>query len=189
MGCYALGNAAGTLDSLNPLIRDHHILTFLPFEFQGNGKLIGALRFLDLDMIVPLVWLQGSEALPLASVFACLISYLTQTMVCNLRANLWRKISGIYYVLGFDQKMGVVVVLTPPTLLSRLYPSAAVIIVATAAQQCYPVTIFIPSGVSPLGGIMIAAPTSGTINIELKLLFRKRDSIRLVILPGLSKTR
>ncbi|KAJ9173202.1 hypothetical protein P3X46_016365 [Hevea brasiliensis] len=104
-GLVCFGDAVGTIALLNPLTRKHHILPFLPLDFQLEGKSTWA------------AWAFGFGYDPISDDYKVvrLGQYLslsdqffdTETNVYNLKANTWRKIQGMSYVLGFDQKMGV----------------------------------------------------------------------------------
>lgn len=103
--CY--GNAAGTIALLNPLTTKHHILPFLPLDFHLEGKSTwGAWAFgFGYDPI------SDDYKVVRLGQYLCLFDQFfdTETMVCSLKANTWRRIPGMSYVLGFDQKMGVLV--------------------------------------------------------------------------------
>ncbi|EEF36313.1 ubiquitin-protein ligase, putative [Ricinus communis] len=106
-GLLCFGNASGRITLMNPSTRKHKVLPFLRMDASVKGKSVwGAWAFgFGCDSVH-----DDYKVIRLGQYLDfSLQQFETDTMVYSLKSNSWRKIDGMSCIIGFDQKMGVLV--------------------------------------------------------------------------------
>ncbi|XP_065861956.1 F-box protein CPR1-like [Euphorbia lathyris] len=103
-GLLCFSNSVGRVALINPATRKYQILPFLPLEHKSEER------------SESVSWTLGFGYDPIADDYKVVrlgqfigfssASFMNETMIYSLKSNSWREISGMSYVLGTDNKMG-----------------------------------------------------------------------------------